>query len=223
MSAVVEDWQAEAIDLKKQGLDTDAIAAAVGKSAPTVRKAIAKAREAGEVFPGDEVHAATNGNGHHAISPEDAERLAQAAESGEIPGQTTVDEQLGDVPPEDDPEPVDPLDEFRAEAGEAVGAMPPSRAVDPQDGLFDVTWEDSDLEAILEAREETRAEKLSAAKAHKIKDDEAKALLEKYTLAVGEVARIGRFRIKKTRSEGNEVSFTTEPREQLRIAVDPGE
>jgi hypothetical protein len=47
-----------------------------------------------------------------------------------------------------------------------------------------------------------------------------KALLAGYSLEVGEVARIGRFRIKKTRREGSEVSFVTEPREQLRIAVD---
>jgi hypothetical protein len=32
-----------------------------------------------------------------------------------------------------------------AEAGEAVGPMPPSRAVDPQDGLFDKVWDDPAL------------------------------------------------------------------------------
>lgn len=135
---------------------------------------------------------------------------------GLIPGQTTVDDHL---PPEDDPEHPDTLAEFRGEAG----AMPPSRAVDPQDGFFDVAWDDARLLEVLEAREETRAAKLSASKAHKINDDEAKALLEGYSLAVGEVARIGRFRIKKTRREGSDVSFTTEPREQLQIAVDSGE
>jgi chromosome segregation and condensation protein ScpB len=124
------------------------------------------------------------------------------------------------IPAEDDPEHPDTLAEFRAEAGEAVGPMPPSRAVDPQDGMFDKVWEDANLLAVLEEREKTREKKLTASKAHKLKDDEAKALLAGYSLEVGEVARIGRFRIKKTRREGSEVSFTTEPREQLRIAVD---
>lgn len=139
---------------------------------------------------------------------------------GDIPGQTTVDDHL---PPEDDPEHPDTLAEFRGEAGEPVGPMPPSRAVDPQDGFFDVTWDDERLLAVLEEREKTREAKLTASKAHKLKDDEAKALLGGYSLAVGEVARIGRFRIKKTRREGSDVSFTTEPREQLQIAVDSGE
>jgi hypothetical protein len=126
------------------------------------------------------------------------------------------------APPEDDPDHPGwaGRDEFVAEAGEAVGPMPPSRAVDPQDGLFDKVWDDPALLAALEAREKTREAKLTAAKAHKIKDDGVKALLAGYSLEVGEVARIGRFRIKKTRREGSEVSFVTEPREQLRIAVD---
>jgi predicted transcriptional regulator len=147
--------------------------------------------------------------------------IARAKEStnghGPIEGQTTVDDHL---PPEDDPEHPDTLAEFRAEAGEAVGPMPPSRAVDPQDGLFDKVWDDANLLSALEAREKTREKKLTASKAHKLKDDEVKGLLAGYSLEVGEVARIGRFRIKKTRREGNEVSFVTEPREQLQIAVD---
>lgn len=203
MTAVMDGWQAEAVDLAKQGLDAYAIGEQVGKSPPTIRKALKRARDAGilEDPMRDRV-----------LTPEEAARLAGAAEDGE-------------VPPEDDPEyeppgEGDPLDTFREEAGEAVGPMPPSRAVDPQDGLFDKVWEDENLEAALEGREETREAKLAATKAHKVKDDAVKALLDGYSLAVGEVARIGRFRIKKTKTEGNEVSFTTEPREQLRIGVE---
>lgn len=132
MSAVVDGWTAEAVDLKKQGLDTDAIAEAVGKSAPTVRKAIAKAREAGEVFPGDDTIVSNgngNGNGHGTVDAETAARLRAAAGSsdGTIPGQTTVDEQLAGR---------DPLDDFRDEAGEAVGDMPPQTPPEPMETVL---------------------------------------------------------------------------------------
>ena len=108
---------------------------------------------------------------------------------------------------------------IRERAAQA-NSVPPSSAVDPQEGLFDQTWDNPDLETALEEREETRAAKLTATKDHKIKDDAVKALLANYSLAVGEVARIGRFRIKKREVKGNDVSFTTAPREQLSIEVD---
>lgn len=181
MTATMDDWQAEAIDLKRQGMESNEIAEAVGKSASTVRKVIARAREDGTL---------TDDGAHDPL--DDLEPDEELAGEGD-----------GSIEPEDE--------------------VPPSRAVDPQDGLFDKAWEDADLEAALEEREVTRAAKLAATSAHKLKDDEAKALLDKFELAVGEVARIGRFRIKKTMTAGNDVSFTTAPREQLRIAVDDGE
>lgn len=106
MTAVMDGWQAEAVDLAKQGLDAYAIAEAVSKSPPTIRKALAKARDAGLLPPRDT----------GALSEDEIERLSRAAD-------------LGEVPPEDDPEyqaEDDPLDTFRQEAGEAVGAMPPT-------------------------------------------------------------------------------------------------
>lgn len=98
--------------------------------------------------------------------------------------------------------------------------MPDSTSVDPQESMLDATWDDPDLEAALEERETKREERLAAQGAFKIADDNAKALLVNYSLAVGEVARVGRFRIKKRAVAGNSVSFETQPREQLSIGVE---
>lgn len=92
-------------------------------------------------------------------------------------------------------------------------------AVDPQDGLFDKQFDDSDLEAALEERERLREQRLDVSAQFKIADTEAKDKLGAYELAVGEVARVGRFRIKKTRRQGSEVAFETAPREQLSIGT----
>jgi hypothetical protein len=197
------DWQETAVRMRReQQAATADIAEAVGRSESQVRRVLAKANAERAINGAP----SSNGNGPHDV----------------IPGQTTVDDHLE---PEDDPESPGwaGRDEFVDEAGESVGPMPPSRAVDAQDGMFDVVWDDATLLDALEAREKTREAKLTAGKAHKLKDDAVKALLDGKPLEVGAVARIGRFRIKKTRREGNEVSFTTEPREQLSIAVDPGD
>lgn len=92
-------------------------------------------------------------------------------------------------------------------------------AVDPQDGLFDKTWDDSELEAALEERERHREQRLAAQREFKVADDAAKEKLAGFHLEVGEVARVGRFRIKKTRVDGNSVAFDTAPRDQLRIGT----
>lgn len=103
MSAVQDgDWTREVLRLKygPQQMTSAEIAEAVGKHAATVRKVVARATQT-----------------------EIAEVLASEAFSGPIPGQTTVDDHL---PPEDDPDYTsDPLDDFKSEAGEAVGPMPP--------------------------------------------------------------------------------------------------
>lgn len=89
-------WAREAIRRKSEGQESSQIAIAVGKNAATVRKVLRTAREQG-LLPADPITgAAANGNGHHDPDP--------------IPGQTTVDDHLAD---------------FKAEAGEAVGPMPP--------------------------------------------------------------------------------------------------
>lgn len=98
-----------------------------------------------------------------------------------------------------------------------------SSAVDPQDGLFDTVIEDADLEAALEAREQKRAEKLAATKAYKVEDDNAKSLLVNHEINVGDVARVGRFRIKKTAIAASHVEFDTSGSERLSIGTIPEE
>jgi len=129
MAAALQEWEAEVVDLKRQGLDTREIAEALDKHPSTIRKAVARAREAGRladdrVLSSDEASAAFG---------------APSAAAPAIRGQTTVDDFTGEVPPEDDPEYEpetpgndwinapgrDPLEDFKAEAGEAVGPMPP--------------------------------------------------------------------------------------------------
>lgn len=94
--------------------------------------------------------------------------------------------------------------------------------VDPQDGLFDKTFSDDGLEGALEEREQLRQTRLAAVKAFVQADKAVKTQLASYELAVGEVARIGRFRIKKTLAAGREVSFETSPSERLNIKVRDG-
>jgi hypothetical protein len=91
--------------------------------------------------------------------------------------------------------------------------------VDPQDGLFDKQWEDADLEAALEERERLRQHKLAVTKEYKLTDDTAKDLLGRFELAVGEVARVGRFRIKKTQPAPTHVEFDTVPQPRLNIGL----
>lgn len=94
-----------------------------------------------------------------------------------------------------------------------------SSAVDPQDGLFDKEIEDGDLIAALERREEARAAKLSATKAFKVEDDNAKAELVNHDIQVGDVVRAGRFRIKKTAVAPRSVAFDTSGSERLTFGV----
>lgn len=100
MADTTTDWQAEALRLRATtSMQPVDIGEAVGKHPATIRKLFA--------------------------------RTPETDYGANIPGQTTVDEQIAASPgepdqPEDDPERhVDPLDQFRAEAGEAVGPMPP--------------------------------------------------------------------------------------------------
>jgi hypothetical protein len=92
-------------------------------------------------------------------------------------------------------------------------------AVDAQDGLFDHNWEDPDLVNLLEEREEARDAKAAATREYQNVHDRVKTRLLDFHLEVGEVARIGRFKIKKRRVTGNSVSFETQPREQLDIGT----
>jgi hypothetical protein len=93
-------WEEEVLSLKAQGLSSTEIASAVDKHPATVRKVIARAGDTTGTAP-------SNGNGNGHVDAETAERLRDAAGLGEpIEGQTD-------------------LSDFIAEAGEAVGPMPP--------------------------------------------------------------------------------------------------
>jgi hypothetical protein len=93
--------------------------------------------------------------------------------------------------------------------------------VEPQLAIGERDWtgleHGQELLTALREREEKREARLSANKDFKLKDDEVKALLVNFHLAVGEQARVGEFVIKKTQTAGNEVSFTTSPSERLGI------
>jgi hypothetical protein len=98
MGTATQDWETEVLSLKAQGLSSTEIASAVDKHPATVRKVIARAGSA---------ESKSNGNGNGHVDAETAERLRDAAGLGEpIEGQTD-------------------LSHFIAEAGEAVGPMPP--------------------------------------------------------------------------------------------------
>lgn len=143
MSDQTTDWQVEAVRLRRdQQMATAEIAERFGKSASQVRKVIAQASA--------ERHVNAVGN--------------PAGDGSAVPGQMTVDEYLTGVEPDPIDEftqtcehgkPLDvdcegcreereveaawadPLDDFRAEAGEAVGPMPPDPSP-PEPGQYEV-------------------------------------------------------------------------------------
>lgn len=91
--------------------------------------------------------------------------------------------------------------------------------VDPQEGLFDQTIDDTNLETLLDQRATARQKKLDAAKAFKEKDDLVKARLSEFELAVGEVARVGKYRIEVKRTEGGHREFDVGAGSRLQIKL----
>jgi hypothetical protein len=105
MAAVTDGaWVQEAVELRAQGKSWVEVAQAVGKPRSTVQDAVKRADEAvledvyGSGDPGEQI-------------------------PDPIPGQTNIHEALGEPEVVDEP---DPLADFKAEAGEAVGPMPPA-------------------------------------------------------------------------------------------------
>jgi hypothetical protein len=90
---------------------------------------------------------------------------------------------------------------------------------DQQDGLFDKQLDDSTLEAALEERERIKENRREVNAEYKIADEAAKYELARFHLEVGEVARVGRFRIERKATPPRDVSFSTEPGDQLDIKV----
>jgi hypothetical protein len=79
-----------------------------------------------------------------------------------------------------------------------------------------------DLAALLEERLKLNEKRLKATRDFEEKDRQAKGRISEFELAVGEVARCGRFKIKRTRRAGGDRAFTVAPSEplQIRLAVD---
>lgn len=95
-AATSPDWKAEARDLRAQGMSERDIASALGKSPSTIHGAVKDLPVAGTV------------------DSDDAARYADAASGEPIPGQIDIDGGEADA-----------IAEFKEEAGEPVGPMPP--------------------------------------------------------------------------------------------------
>lgn len=119
------EWHADALRMRAEGLDANAVAEAMGKHPFTIRRLFARNPPPEPPIVGSYPSpCASNGNGHATVDAETAERIRKAAETGEvwdgakahddepIPGQTTVDEHLAG---------------FKYEAGEAVGDLEAQR------------------------------------------------------------------------------------------------
>jgi hypothetical protein len=103
--------------------------------------------------------------------------------------------------------------------GETTPAEDRVPAGDPQGGLMDRDIEDDALEALLDRREDRKAEKSAATAAFKEVDDAVKARIGEFELADGEVARVGKYRIEKKATQGRSVSFDTAPSSRLQIKL----
>lgn len=80
--------------------------------------------------------------------------------------------------------------------------------------------DNADLAALLDERGRLNDKRLAAIRAFEEKDRQAKARLSEFELAVGEVARCGRWKIRKMRRAGGDRQFTVAPSEPLQIKLD---
>lgn len=94
-----------------------------------------------------------------------------------------------------------------------------SATVDHQHGMFDREVEDGDLISALEEREKRNAKRKDATAKYREQHDKVKALLDGYELGDEEIVRIGRFRIKMSRTEGRSVAFDTSPSRRMTISL----
>lgn len=120
-----QPWEADAVRLRAQGKDAHEIGALLEKHPASIRKAWKRAEdrrmseaEAKDVFAETCEHGVRWDVG--CMTCVEAKNAAVTATA--IEGQTTVDDFTD---PSVDATFSDPLDEFKAEAGEAVGDMPP--------------------------------------------------------------------------------------------------
>lgn len=90
---------------------------------------------------------------------------------------------------------------------------------DDQIEMNEKQLDNADLAALLEERYRLNERRLKAIRDFEEKDRQAKARISEYELAVGEVARCGRFKIKKQRRAGGDREFTVAPSEPLQIKL----
>lgn len=95
--------------------------------------------------------------------------------------------------------------------------MPPT--AQPQTALDEKVIDDSELEKALDDRERAKGAKAEATSVFKTKDDVVKGKLDDLGLEVGQVARIGRFRIEKRQTESSHVEFERGGGEKLSIKL----
>jgi hypothetical protein len=88
----------------------------------------------------------------------------------------------------------------------------------PQLALDETTVTDADLEAALESRQRSKEEAASARGEFTTADNVAKALIERLELDEGPV-RIGRFRITRSVLKGRSVTFETQDKPRVQIAL----
>lgn len=92
-------------------------------------------------------------------------------------------------------------------------------ADDPRQGLFDREVEDGDLISALEEREKRNKSRKAVTAKYKEQHDKVKGMLDAYQLGDEEMVRVGRFRIKMSRSEGRSVAFETSPSRRMTISL----
>lgn len=95
----------------------------------------------------------------------------------------------------------------------------PLHAVEPQTGFDEQVIEDSDLEDALEERQVAKIALSEQRKAFKEAKAAADTEVAKLELPDGHAVRVGRFRITRTAIPGRSVSFETDARSQISIAV----
>lgn len=101
--------------------------------------------------------------------------------------------------------------------GEAVGL---AAVEEPQTSLEEKVVESSELESLLESREQARVKRADAQAAFKTCDEVVKSkLADLAELDDGVTVRVGRYRITQRAIEGRVVSFETSPSSRVTIAA----
>lgn len=97
---------------------------------------------------------------------------------------------------------------------------PMSPTVDkPQTGMDERVVDDPDLERKLSTRQAAKDRLSDVALDFKAADEAARGAVAALELGDGDIVRIGRFRISKTRLAGGHVEFEKEPKDVTRIGL----